>query len=93
MATNLQAQKAAKLFLETEGVDIHPAPAIALATLIKEVEAGRIERDATIMLNITGGGEQRAQKGKQLWHLKPSLVFSLTPDADDVVAKVEALFA
>ena len=93
MATNLQAQKAAKLFLETEGIDIHPAPAIALATLIKEVEAGRIERDATIMLNITGGGEKRAQKGKQLWHLKPSLVFSLTPDADDVVAKVEALFA
>ena len=92
VATNLQAQKAAKLFFETEGVDIHPAPAIALATLIKEVEAGRIDPEATIMLNITGGGEKRMLEGKEPWYLKPSLTFSLTPDANDVVAKVEALF-
>ena len=92
MADNLQAAKAAELFLQTEGIDIHPAPAIALATLIAEVEKGNIDKSATIMLNITGGGEKRATEGKELWYLKPSLVFDLDPNQEDVVAKVEALF-
>ncbi|MBQ9137388.1 MAG: cysteate synthase [Alistipes sp.] len=92
MADNLQAAKAAELFLQTEGIDIHPAPAIALATLIAEVEKGNIDRSATIMLNITGGGERRATEGKQLWHLKPSIVFDLDPNEAEVVERVEALF-
>ena len=92
MADNLQAAKAAELFLQTEGIDIHPAPAIALATLIAEVEKGNIDKSATIMLNITSGGEKRATEGKELWYLKPSLVFDLDPNQEDVVAKVEALF-
>ncbi len=91
-ATNLQARKAAKLFLETEGIDIHPAPAVAVATLIKEVEAGHIEKDATIMLNITGGGEARYKADKEIFYMKPSLVFPLNPDEKEVVAKVEDLF-
>jgi cysteate synthase len=92
MADNLQAAKAAELFLQTEGIDIHPAPAIALATLIAEVEKGNIDKSATIMLNITGGGEKRATEGKELWYLKPSLIFDLEPNQQDVVTKVEALF-
>lgn len=92
MADNLQAEKAAQLFLETEGIDIHPAPAIALATLIECVESGKIDRSATIMLNVTGGGEKRATEGKNLWHLKPSLVFNLDPNEAEVIEKVEALF-
>ena len=91
-ATNLQARKAAQLFLETEGVDIHPAPAVALATLIKEVEAGHVDKKATIMLNITGGGEARYKEGKEIFYLKPSLVFPLNPDEKEVVEKVEKLF-
>jgi cysteate synthase len=92
MADNLQAAKAAELFLQTEGIDIHPAPAIAIATLIAEVEKGNIDKSATIMLNITGGGEKRATEGKELWYLKPSLIFDLEPNQQDVVTKVEALF-
>ena len=91
-ATNLQAHKAARLFLETEGIDIHPAPAVALATLIKEIQAGNIDRKATIMLNITGGGEARYKADKEIFYLKPSLVFPLSSNADDVAAKVEELF-
>ena len=83
---------AAKLFLETEGIDIHPAPSVALATLIKAIENGRVDRKATIMLNITGGGEQRFMANKDIWYLEPSHIFSLKADAEDVVAKVEALF-
>ncbi len=92
MATNLQAEKAAKLFLDTEGIDIHPAPSVALATLIKAIENGRVDRKATIMLNITGGGEQRFMANKDIWYFEPSHIFSLKADAEDVVAKVEALF-
>ncbi len=91
-ATNLQAQKAARLFQQTECIDIHPAPAVALATLIKEVQAGRIDRKATIMLNVTGGGEVRYKAGREIFYLKPSHTFSLAPDVDDVVAKCEELF-
>lgn len=92
MADNLQATKAAELFEQTEGIDIHPAPAIALATLISQVESGNIDPKAVVMLNITGGGEKRAKEGKQLWHLKPSFVFDLDPNEGDVIEKVESLF-
>ena len=78
--------------IDTEGIDIHPAPAIALATLIDELNKGKIDRKATIMLNITGGGEKRATEGKQLWYLKPSLIFDLDPNEAEVVEKVENLF-
>lgn len=93
VTTNAQARKAAKLFLETEGVDIHPAAAVATASLVKAVADGRIDKEATVMLNITGGGEQLFKEGKELWYLEPSLVFPLDPDAEEVVAKTEELFA
>ncbi|MDE6624418.1 MAG: cysteate synthase [Alistipes sp.] len=93
VTTNAQARKAAKLFQETEGADIHPAAAVATASLIKAVADGRIDKSATVMLNITGGGEQLFREGKELWHLQPSLVFPLDPDAEEVMTKTEALFA
>ena len=60
--------------------------------LINAGAAGKVEKDATVMLNVTGGGEEHFKEGKELWYLKPSHVFPLEPDTDDVVAKVEALF-
>ena len=92
VATNAQARRAAKLFKELEGIDIYPAPAVALASLIKMVDSGNIDKDACIMLNITGAGEQTATANKELWHLKPSKIFSLTADIDDVVIYAESLF-
>ena len=89
---NAAAAEAAELFLATEGVDIHPAASVALASLIAEVKSGNIDPKATIMLNITGGGEKRATDGKQLWYLKPSLVFDLNVDEAEVINKVEKLF-
>ena len=92
VATNAQARKAAKLFKELEGVDIHSAASVAAASLIKAAADGRIAEDAVVMLNITGGGEELFKADRPMWHLRPSLVFPLAPEADDVVAKVEALF-
>ena len=92
VATNAQATRACKLFKELEGIDIHPAPGVALASLIKMVESGTIDKDACIMLNITGAGEEAQKMGRELWHLKPSKTFSLTPDVVEVVSYVESLF-
>ena len=90
--TNAMARKARKLFKELEGIDIYSAAGVALASLINAVNAGKVERDATIMLNITGGGEEHFKEHNDLWYLKPSHVFPLEPSVDDVVSKVEALF-
>lgn len=92
VATNAQARRACKLFKELEGIDINPAPGVALASLIKMVEAGSIDKDACIMLNVTGAGEEAAKQNRQLWYLKPSKVFSLNVDIDEVVTYVESLF-
>lgn len=92
VATNAQSRRACKLFKELEGIDIYPAPGVALASLIKLVDAGAIDKDACIMLNITGAGEEAAKLNRDIWHLKPSKIFSLNPDVDEVVNYVESLF-
>ncbi len=91
--TNAAAKKAAELFERTEGVDIYSAAAVATASLIKAAAEGKVDKEKIVMLNITGGGERKAQEGKELFHLEPSHVFPLDPDAEAVVAKVEAMFA
>ena len=92
VATNAQARRACKLFKDLEGIDIHPAAGVALASLIKMVEGGKIEKDACIMLNITGAGEEAAKQNKEIFTIKPSKVFPLTATVDDVVTYVESLF-
>ena len=92
-ATNEEARAAKALFEQTEGVDIYSAPGVALATLIKCVEAGQIDPEKTIMLNVTGGGEKRFKMGKNLHYLQPSIVFGLDPDPEDVLNRTVALFS
>lgn len=93
IATNEEARAAKKLFLDLEGVDIYSAPGVALATLIQAVENNSIDQDKIIMLNVTGGGESHFKKNRGLHYLKPSAVFSINPDPDEVVATVTKLFA
>jgi cysteate synthase len=92
VVTNAQERKAAALFLETEDVDIHPAAAVATASLIKAVSEGRVERGKIVMLNITGGGEQLFKAGKELHYLQPSHIFSTEATPEEVLEIVETLF-
>lgn len=92
LASNEEAMKAAALFEETEGIDIHPAAAIATATLVNAVKEGQVQKDAIIMLNITGGGEERFKQKNELHYLKPSLVFDIDPDLNEVKEKLKQLF-
>jgi cysteate synthase len=92
VATNEQARAAAQLFEETEGNDIHPAAAVATATLIDAVRTNRIGKNSLVMLNITGGGEKKFKGEKKLHYLKPDLVFNINPDEGEVKNRVKMLF-
>lgn len=92
IATNEHARDAAKLFEETEGIDIHPAAAVATATLVDTVQRNKIDKDALIMLNITGGGEERFKGEKNLHYLQSDIVFDIDPDLELVHKKVSSLF-
>jgi len=80
------------MFLKLEGNDIHPAAAIATATLIDAVKNKKVEKDAVIMLNITGGGEAKMKSNKKLYYLKPSIVFDVNPDVDEVKKRITSLY-
>ncbi|MFW5756614.1 MAG: cysteate synthase [Tangfeifania sp.] len=92
IATNEQARAAAQLFEKSEGIDIHPAAAVATATLIDTVQRNQIDKEALIMLNITGGGENRFKAEKNLYYLQPDIVFDIDPDVELVNKKVSLLF-
>ncbi|MGZ2370367.1 cysteate synthase [Ancylomarina sp. YFZ004] len=92
VASNEEALEAGKLFLETEGNDINPAAAVAVATLVKQVKEGKLDKDACIMLNITGGGEERMKREKEVTYLKPSHVFDIDADMETIKEVLEKLF-
>ncbi len=91
LATNDEAAGAQKIFLETEGIDIHPAAAVATATLISSVKNNSIDKNSLIMLNITGGGENRFKSENDLYYLKPALVFEVDPDKESVKERIAKL--
>ncbi len=91
VATNEAAAAAAALFEELEGIDIHPAASVAVASLISEVKRGEVDKNATIMLNITGGGENRYKSEHQLFYLKPSAIFDFNPTLEEVKQSLKLL--
>ncbi len=91
-ANNQQAREAGALFEKSEGIDIHPAAAVATATLIEAAKNGALEKDAIIMLNITGGGEKRFKAENKLFYLKPEIIFDIDPKPADVIEQVSKLF-
>ena len=92
LATNKEAEQAAQLFKNLEGIDIHPAAAVATATLIEAATKKMVDKNAIIMLNITGGGEEKFKSENELFYLKPEIVFDIEPDPEFVKQKIKALF-
>lgn len=92
IVTNEELDNACKLFEEIEGSDIHPAAGVAVCSLIKAVESGKVSKDEVIMLNITGGGEKRFKNEHKCIEVKPHLVIDAATSAEDVCAAVEGLF-
>lgn len=92
LVNNEELEIASKLFIETEGIDIHPASAVAVASLMAAVKNKAVEEDSTIMLNITGGGEQRFKQDNELTYLKPKAIFPVNPDKELVFSELRRLF-
>jgi cysteate synthase len=91
LATNEQAREASGLFRLTEGIDIHPAAAVATASLINAAANQMISKNSLILLNITGGGEQRFKSERELYFLSPAFIIPVDPDTDEVREKLRGL--
>ncbi len=78
-------------FHALEGVDIHPAAAVATASLYQAVKAGDVRKDEIIMLNVTGGGEEKA-KSHGYYMAMPDLVLSPALTEDEIISQVDHLF-
>ncbi len=70
---NPAACRAGALFEEAEGIDIDPASAVALASLLQAAADGRISPDAAVLLNVTGGGRERLRREGALRDAHPDM--------------------
>ena len=73
VANNAEAEQATRLFHRYEGIDIDPAPAVAVASLAKAVASGQVRRNATILLHVTGGGRALRAAENRLIAARPTL--------------------
>lgn len=70
---NEDARSARKLFLDSEEIDLDPAAAVAVASAARAVEEGLIDPEKRVLLNITGGGYQRAAEDLDRYPVEPFL--------------------
>ena len=91
VTSNAAAERAAEAFLELEGIDIEPAAGVAVACLRDAVAQGRVEREAVVLLNITGGGRRRLARDYSLIPAEPKLRLSRKFLTEDTVHQVAAL--
>jgi len=93
LATNNSAARlAAALFLELEGIDIEPAAGVAVACLREAAAQGRIEKEAVVLLNITGGGRIRLGRDYSLVSAQPRLRLTRSSITGDAVQQILALY-
>lgn len=79
-------------FLELEGIDIHNAAGVAVASLAKAVADGTVGKDDVIMLNITGAGEDLAKSEGEIFYAEPHLVLDPSLPEEEIISEVENLF-
>ncbi|HJT58397.1 MAG TPA: pyridoxal-phosphate dependent enzyme, partial [Ktedonobacteraceae bacterium] len=93
VADNCETLDAVRLFRESEGIDIDPAAGVALATLLKAVASGQIDRKALVLLNITGGGWDRNRQDNRLIAVEPALQIQMCETAvESILEKIVRLF-
>lgn len=91
--TNEEAMEAAKLFQATEGNDIEMAAAVAVASLKNAVNSRQIEKNAVIMLNITGGGIERYKKEHTVQYKQPDYVFPINTKGTEIKDVIQRIFS
>ena len=93
VADNTEALSAKRLFEEAESIDVDPASAVTFATLLKAARSGQIERRATVLLHITGGGWRRSQLDRKLIPIRADLQIDENEiSADHTLERITRLF-
>jgi len=69
--SNEDARSAGRLFAAAEEIDLDPAAAVAVASLARAVEKGFIGPEKRILLNVTGGGYERAAEDLDRYPVEP----------------------
>lgn len=90
--TNRELREASALFERLEGVDIHPASAVALSGMMKSIEKHKISSDSVIMLNITGGGENLYRESNPIYFKQPDLIMDHSLPIEETISRAESLF-
>jgi cysteate synthase len=93
---NAAAHRAMREFEQLCGIDIEPGAGVALACLRLAVDAGRVPRDARILLNVTGGGRARYARDHALVPAEPTVRVQVPrgrefPSTEDMVHVLSAL--
>ena len=73
VADNGEVLHAARMFEDSEGIDIDPAGAVALASLLKTSRCGEIDHNALTLLNVTGAGAKRYALDNNAPPIQPDL--------------------
>jgi cysteate synthase len=91
IASNEEGLAAGQLFKELEGIDIHPAAEIATATLIQAVQNQSVDKESVVMLNITGGGEERFKNDHEIQYMEPDFIFPISISQDELAEELRKL--
>lgn len=90
--TNQEASEASEIFNQLEKSDIDPAAAVAVASLIKKTNEKSFDKNAVIMLNITGGGAERFKQEHKTINAKADYIFRLNTDKEEIKMVLNNLF-
>lgn len=83
--TKEEALIARKIYEETEGIDIVRPSAVAVASLIKAIESNNIDKNDSILLNITGGGVKRVKEEFGIHNIKPYNIIDKNANLEDLL--------
>lgn len=83
---NYQVFHAARIFRESEGVDIGPAAAVAVDALRQAVVSGKVQKSERILLHVTGGGKEIQYSRGLVYQVNPHIV--VEPDEVDRAVEV-----
>ncbi|MEV0443094.1 cysteate synthase [Streptomyces spectabilis] len=86
------AVAARQVFDDLESIDLEPAAAVAAASLFTAVAEGRIPRDASVLLNVTGGGRARMARDHAMRQVEPHLRVRVDGSHDAALDSIRGLF-
>jgi len=74
--SNDEIYEASDIFKRTEGRDIQPPAAAAVAALIRAAREKKVRKGDIILLNITGAGKEQRGRDLAVTSIKPNIIIS-----------------